>query len=270
MAFKIVTWNINSIRLRQNLVARYLLEMRPDVLCLQEIKCQTQDFPYDTFRNLGYTHISVHGQKGYNGVAILSRIPFTAEETAFFYDKQDARHVGVILNPELPNLSKLHIHNFYVPAGGDIADTALNPKFAHKLSFVEEMIAYTQQKRIAKEPTILVGDFNIAPLEHDVWNHRALLDVVSHTPVEVDLLNKLQKSGDWGDVPRFYVPEKEKLYSWWSYRSPNWEKANKGRRLDHIWASPDMKSMTKGFSIEKNARGWERPSDHAPVMVEIG
>jgi exodeoxyribonuclease-3 len=119
------------------------------------------------------------------------------------------------------------------------------------------------------ERSILLGDLNVAPLEHDVWSHKQLLDVVSHTPIECEKLAAAQKAGGWVDVMRTLVPEPTKLYTWWSYRSPDWKNADKGRRLDHIWLAPALADRLSGIKIAKEARGWEQPSDHVPVTATI-
>ena len=142
----------------------------------------------------------------------------------------------------------------------------VNDKFAHKLEFLEEMTEWSAQ---LEEPSILVGDLNIAPLEEDVWDHKKLLKVVSHTPVEVEAMLKLMEAHSWHDVMREFVPETEKLYSWWSYRARDWSKADKGRRLDHVWTSPSLKGKAVKMEVLRNARGWEKPSDHAPVLVDF-
>ena len=116
---------------------------------------------------------------------------------------------------------------------------------------------------------MLVGDINVAPLEMDVWNHKALLSVVSHTPIEVEKFNTAMRAGQWIDAMRQFVPPDQRLYTWWSYRSPDWLKADKGRRLDHIWISPALGPAIRNLDILKEARGWERPSDHVPVSIEI-
>jgi exodeoxyribonuclease III len=266
VAFKIATWNINSVRLRMPIVLRYLKSHAPDVLCLQETKCRDGEFPSGDLRAAGYEHIAINGQKGYHGVAIASRHPLSHIDRHDFCAKGDARHIAASV---VAGDREITVHNFYVPAGGDVPDPELNPKFAHKLSFLDEMAAWIAQDGLAKTPSILVGDLNIAPLQEDVWNHKALLKVVSHTPVEVERLARVFDAGPWVDALRTKVPEHEKLYTWWSYRSPNWEAANKGRRLDHIWISPDLKSGLDALDIHKEARGWDRPSDHVPVMISL-
>ena len=237
MRFSIATWNINSVRLRLELVTRFLEEQKPDVLCLQETKCPDGQFPTSEFKALGYKHIAINGQKGYHGVAILSRHAFAGEIRRDFCAKGDSRHVAVTLGGKAAGLE---IHNFYVPAGGDEPDPEVNDKFAHKLAFVDEMADWFRAEPRAQGRAILVGDLNIAPLEHDVWSHKALLNVVSHTAVEIEKLNAAQAAGQWRDALRKFTPETEKLYTWWSYRSPDWSTADKGRRLDHVWVSPPL------------------------------
>ena len=266
MPFSIVTWNINSVRLRIEAVARFLREQRPDVLCLQETKCPDANFPAAAFRDLGYEHIALNGQKGYHGVAIVSRHPFADVAARDFCEKGDSRHVAVTLDGAHGGLE---IHNFYVPAGGDAPDRVINPKFAHKLDFVDEMGAWFEREPKAAGKAILVGDLNIAPLEHDVWSHKALLGVVSHTPIEVEKFARAQAAGQWCDALRHFVPTDQKLYTWWSYRSPDWSAADKGRRLDHVWVSPPLAESVQAMKVFRDARGWERPSDHAPVKVEL-
>ena len=261
----VATWNINSVRLRIELVERLLKEEAPDVLCLQETKCPDASFPEKAFRQAGYEHLSFKGQKGYHGVAIASRRPFTSVDSRDFCGKGDARHVSVGVDF---NGNEVILHNFYVPAGGDEPDPQVNDKFAHKLSFLEEMGGWLTGPETAR-PAILVGDLNVAPLEEDVWSHKQLLRVVSHTPVETDLLKKVLAAGSWTDVMRRFVPEDEKLYTWWSYRSRDWTKSNRGRRLDHIWASPPLQPAISSMRVLTHARSWERPSDHAPVIAEF-
>ncbi len=258
MQFTVATWNINSIRLRENLVCRFLEEEEPDVLCLQELKSPTELVVTEGFARLGYRHCVLRGQKSYNGVAIISRHPLEDCGSRSFLDREEARHVAA----RLPN--GVVIENFYVPAGGDEPDRDVNPKFGDKLDFVTAMREWSSDS--LPERTVLVGDLNIAPLEDDVWSHRQLLNVVSHTKVEVELLNSVAEAGNWTDVVRRDIPE-GKLYSWWSYRAKNWDRSDRGRRLDHIWASADLVRPAHGSRILRPMRGWERPSDHVPVLA---
>ena len=266
MRLKITTWNINSVRLRMPIVARFLREQAPDVLCLQETKCRDAEFPSNAFRELGYDQIVINGQKGYHGVAIVARVPLAEIGRHDFCDMGHARHLGVrVLDGE----TSFALHNFYVPAGGDEPNRETNPKFAHKLDYIDALGAWSRDERVADGRAILVGDLNIAPLEQDVWNHKALLKVVSHTPVEVEKFSRAFAAGPWVDALRHFVPEPAKLYTWWSYRSPNWELVNKGRRLDHIWTSASLRSGFDDLQILKEARGWDRPSDHVPVSLSL-
>ena len=265
----VTTWNINSVRLRIDLVAKFVKAARPDVLCLQETKCPDDKFPLKRLRRLGYEHVALNGQKGYHGVVVLSRFPFESHSTEGFCGKTDCRHVAVTLGERAGLRHPVTLHNFYVPAGGDTPDPEVNPKFAHKLSFLDEMRAHAKLKPGKGERAILVGDLNVAPLEHDVWSHKQMLRVVSHTPVECEKLNAACSAGGWIDAMRTLVPEPAKLYTWWSYRAPDWASANKGRRLDHIWVSPQLGDRVSGIRIAKEARAWNRPSDHVPVTATI-
>ena len=260
MAFRLATWNINSVRLREGLVARLMRQEAPDVLCLQECKSPVDKMPLQSFADLGYHHVVARGQKGYNGVAILSKIPMVEVDARDFAGLGHARHVAGRLE------NGVTVHNFYVPAGGDIPDRAQNEKFGQKLDYLTEMRDFFRDTK--PERSILVGDLNIAPREDDVWNHRQLLKIVSHTPIEIDHLHAVQESAGWVDVTRADIPQ-GLLYSWWSYRAADWDGADKGRRLDHVWATPDIANAAHGSQILRDARGWEQPSDHAPVFAKF-
>src|ERR1700751_2575715 len=171
MTLKVTTWNINSVRLRIDLVARFLKSERPDVLCLQETKCPDDAFPMKRFKRLGYEHVALNGQKGYHGVAVLSRVPFDAVAVRGFCGKADSRYIAVTLGERAGLRDPLTLHNFYVPAGGDEPDPAVNPKFAHKLAFLDDILDCAELRCHDGAPAILVGDLNVAPLEHDVWSH---------------------------------------------------------------------------------------------------
>ena len=269
MQLKITTWNINSVRLRIDMVAKFIKTVRPDVLCLQEIKCPDDAFPRKRFQRLGYEHVALNGQKGYHGVVVLSRLPFDSTTIKSYCDKTDSRHVGAVLGEKAGLRDPLTIHNYYVPAGGDEPDPKINPKFAHKLAFLDELAQCPHMLPKRNQRSIVVGDLNVAPLECDVWSHKALLKVVSHTPIECEKLVAAQRAGKWIDVARSFVPEPAKLYTWWSYRSPDWASADKGRRLDHIWVSPALGDRLASIKVARDARGWERPSDHVPVTVTL-
>ena len=265
MSFSIATWNINSVRLRMPLVERFLAEHQPDVLCLQETKCPDDQFPLAAFRKAGYEHIAISGQKGYHGVATVARRPLELVEKRRFCDNGDCRHLSV--NVESGG-RRILVHNFYVPAGGDEPDPEINPKFRHKLDFVAEMhdVPAEQGEGLS---SILVGDLNIAPLETDVWSHKQLLNVVSHTPIETTSFEAMRRAGNWVDLMRQHIPPEEKLYTWWSYRARDWEASDRGRRLDHVWSSPNLSPALVDVEVLRAARGWERPSDHVPVIARF-
>jgi exodeoxyribonuclease-3 len=265
MPLTVATWNINSVRLRIGLVRRFLAAQRPDVLCLQETKCPDANFPHGAFREAGYRHIEIHGQKGYHGVALISRLPLTRVDKRRFCGKEDARHIAASVDYDGRPVT---VHNLYIPAGGDEPNPETNPKFAHKLSFLREL--HGCMEALSAPASILVGDLNVAPLERDVWSHKQLLKVVSHTPAETEGLERARAAGGWVDLMRHFVPPEVKLFTWWSYRSPNWEASDRGRRLDHIWATPDLACQATGMAVLKQARSWERPSDHVPVIATFG
>ena len=265
---KIATWNINSVRLRIDLVRQFLSQETPDVLCLQETKCNDDQFPHKAFTEAGYAHHAIKGQPGYNGVAIVSRLPLKNIEARSFCGKDDCRHVSA----QLPG--GVEVHNFYVPAGGDEPNRKTNEKFDHKLKFMSEMRDWFAEIASPRKKRVLVGDLNVAPHENDVWSHKQLLKVVSHTPIEVEHLTEIVDAAAWIDVARALHEDDEKLYSWWSYRARDWRASNRGRRLDHIWISPALKKAglsggAKNFKIFDDIRGAERPSDHAPVMLSL-
>jgi exodeoxyribonuclease III len=259
-SLKIASWNINSVRARAEIVEKFLAEERPDILCLQETKVVDCDFPEGMFRRLGYNHLVLCGQRMHHGVAIISRIPIREAERQDWQDNGEARHVGVQLD------CGIRLENVYVPAGGDIPDRNLNPKFGQKLDFIERMTRWSEQCR---RPTLLVGDFNVAPLECDVWSHKQLINVVSHTPVEVEALDGLQQSNGWVDLGRSFHPAPCRLYTWWSYRAQDWQKSDRGRRLDHMWATKDVAALAVGHHVYEPCRGWVRPSDHVPLVTDL-
>ena len=259
--FSLATWNINSVRLRIDLVARFLNEHRPDVLCLQETKCPDGQFPGGEFRELGYKHIALNGQKGYHGVAIVSRHPFAEESRRDFCAKGDSRHVAVTLSGKAAGIE---IHNFYVPAGGDEPDPDINDKFAHKLAFVDEITAFSQ----AEPRTSGAGDFGWRSGYRSARTRclRAIRRCcrASHTPIEVE--NSSAPTRPARGSMRWQVRYRRlRNLTWWSYRSPDWAAGDKVRRLDHVWVSPMLEDAVKSMHVAKDARGWERPSDHAPA-----
>lgn len=268
---RLVTWNMNSLRLRLPLLQRLLETGQPDIICVQETKVPDALFPSDALREMGLKHQVFSGMKGYNGVAILSRLPLqqvtadpvTGKDFPVWCGRSNCRHIAARIET---SSGPVIIHNFYVPAGGDIPDPEENPKFAYKLAFIDEAADWFQQNR--PERNILVGDLNTAPYEHDVWSHKQLLKIVSHTPQETTRHIRWQESG-FCDAMRHLTPMSEKLYTWWSYRNRDWKKSNRGRRLDHIWLTPDLMPALQDITILQEARDWPQPSDHVPVCCTL-
>jgi exodeoxyribonuclease-3 len=263
MPLRITTWNTNSIRLRERPLRRIVEEIRPDVLCVQEIKVEDEKFPHQLCRDLGFSHLHVSGQKGYHGVAILSKLPLADCHARKWCRNDDCRHaIGT-----LPG--GIELHNFYIPAGGDVPDPEANPKFRHKLDMLGELTEYFGDRKGDGAKAVILGDLNIAPLETDVWSHKQLQGVVSHTPVETEGLNRLQAAYGFVDAVRTVIPPSRKLFTWWSYRNRDWAASDRGRRLDHIWLSPALAPSLVTAEVRRDARGWEDPSDHVPVTVEL-
>jgi exodeoxyribonuclease III len=260
---RVATWNINSIRIRGEMLADFVGEYAPDILCLQETKVQDHEFPHPMVNMLGYSHVALSGQKSYNGVTILSKLPLRDVSTIDVLENGDKRHISAWVE------GVGMIHNLYVPAGGDIPDPTLNPKFADKLRFLRWMSDSLPEQLAPSDPHIVLGDFNIAPYENDVWSHKQLLDVVSHTPIEVEALARVRDSVGWIDSARMFVPMDQKLYSWWSYRNRDWQASDRGRRLDHIWVTPALKPRLLACHTIRAARGYESGSDHVPVMIDL-
>jgi exodeoxyribonuclease-3 len=266
MRLRIASWNINSVRLRAPQVQRFVAEHAPDVLCLQEIKCREGEFPTAAFVEAGLPHLRISGQKGWHGVAIASRLPIEDAPSLDVCREKHARSVSAIV-------AGVEIHNFYIPAGGDVPDRTLNPKFDHKLDFYERLTV-EMAKRDPAKPLVICGDLNVAPGENDVWNHRHMSKIVSHTPIEVEAMARLQASAGFIDLLREATPEPAKLFSWWSYRAADFRASNRGLRLDHIWITPGLREAAYRLGavaarVHDDVRGWERPSDHAPITVDL-
>ena len=265
---KFISWNVNGIRaaIRKGFMD-FMDEYKPDILCLQETKVIDELFPRGAVEDLGYPHILAHGMKGYNGVAILSRLPLADGATRSWCGKDDCRHVYASVAAD--GMEPVELHNLYIPAGGDVPNAATNPKFAHKLDFLTALARWWRVRHRTRPRMVALGDFNVAPLETDVWSHQRLKSVVTHTPVEIDHLERAMKAGRWIDAVRHFVPPSAPLYTWWSYRTPDWRNADKGRRLDHIWVTAALEPELTDASVLRHARGWQPPSDHVPVTVTL-
>jgi exodeoxyribonuclease-3 len=199
-------------------------------------------------------------------VAIASRLPLGDAPPLDVCREGHARCVGA-------TVAGVEIHNFYIPAGGDIPDREANPKFDHKLDFYEKLTTELS-RRDPKAPLAIVGDLNVAPSENDVWNHKYMSKIVSHTPLEVEAMAALKASLGFIDLTREARPEPEKLASWWSYRAQDFRASNRGLRLDHILVTPGLRDAafrlgSAASRIHDDVREWERPSDHAPVSADL-
>lgn len=262
-SLKIVSWNINSVRLRAPNVEAFVAAEQPDVICLQETKCQDGEFPEKAFREMGLPHLVLNGQKGgHHGVAIASRLPIERIEAPDLCRHGHSRVIAA-------NVAGVEIHNIYLPAGGDEPNADTNDKFAHKLDFLERL--GPGYKKQTTTPRVLVGDLNVAPHENDVWSHKQMLKIISHTPGETERLEDSRSQARFADIGRLAVDDHQKLYSWWSYRAKDWAKSNRGRRLDHIWMNPAALPDTQldTYRVHLAWRGGWKPSDHAPISVEM-
>lgn len=262
----VATWNINSVRKRLGQLERLADAAAPDVICLQETKCADAAFPRREIADLGYVHQAYAGQPAYNGVAILSKLPLSGIDLHRHCGRDDARHISAVIGA---GAAAMKVHSLYVPAGGEIPDAALNPKFGHKLNFVDAVADFFAGHHGLADAAVVAGDFNIAPLPADVWDHARLSRMVTHTPIEIAALERMKRALYFIDALREVEPADTPVFTWWSYRAADWQAANKGRRLDHIWVTPALKDRIGGVEVLTDARHWTPPSDHAPVLLKL-
>ena len=256
---KVLTWNVNSIRMRLQQLLKLIENDSFDVICLQETKASDDAFPRKAIEDAGY-NVYLNGTPAYNGVAILSKKKASKIYIHKFCGKDDARHLSILIE-------KINIHSIYVPAGGDVPDASENIKFDHKLKFLDEMKRFFIRKK--KKIDLICGDLNVAPYEDDVWSHNQLKNVVSHTDVERTKLIEVIKSGGFVDVIRSCISPPDNVFTWWSYRSKDFKKNNRGRRLDHIWVTNDPSIKIVESQIIESTRSLEKPSDHVPIFFEF-
>ena len=253
---KIATWNVNSVTARLPLVLKWLEAARPDVLCLQETKCTDDKFPRDAFSELGYNS-EAHGQRTYNGVAIISRSAPKDARRGFPDDPDDA-HARLLA----ATVEGVRIVNVYVPNGQAVG----TDKYAFKLAWMRRLRAFLDESYDTKERVFLCGDFNVAPEEIDVHDPKLWRGKILFSEPEREALEHIR---EWGftDAFRKHHPEGG-LYSWWDYRAVSFRR-NAGLRIDHVWVSAPLAKRSTDAWIAKETRGWERPSDHAPVVAEF-
>lgn len=254
-SIKIATWNVNSLRVRLPHVQAWLADVKPDVLAIQEIKCIDEDFPATIFQEMGY-HAVCSGQKAYNGVCILSRLPAEniVKDIPELEDPQ-RRVLGVTIND-------VRILNLYVPNG----ESVNSEKYLYKLNWLKHLHSYLQHELKTHSKLIVLGDFNIAPAEIDVHDPHEWEGSVLFSKPERDALQAILKTGLM-DCFRVLHPE-EKQYSWWDYRLNSF-KRDRGLRIDHILANDAFAHECIQCHIDKAPRALERPSDHAPVVAEF-
>ncbi|MEN3334439.1 MAG: exodeoxyribonuclease [Blastocatellia bacterium] len=254
---KLATWNVNSIAARLPLVTRWLAEAQPDALCLQEIKCTDDRFPAEEFAALGYES-TVFGQRTYNGVAILSRAKCQDVQRGFPDDSAEAQArllAGTI--------DGVRIVNVYIPNGQAVG----TDKYAFKLDWMRRLREFFDTQYKAGQQVLLCGDFNVAPEDRDVHNPKLWENRVLFSKPERAALAEIKA---WGFTDAFRLHNDEpKQFSWWDYRISAF-KRNLGLRIDHIWTTKRLAERTTSAAIDKAPRAWERPSDHAPVIVDIG
>ncbi len=252
---KVASWNVNSVRMRVERLQAWLQAQQPDVLCLQELKTVDAQFPTEAFTSLGY-QAAIHGQKTYNGVAILSRLPMTDVARGFAGEGEtpEARLIAA-------TIAGVRVHSVYVPNGG----TVESERYAHKLAWLGRLGAYLD--RVPRSPPrLLCGDFNVAPDEKDLYNPTAFdHDVIFHVDVRRAYAAVVERG--LRDTFRLHHPEPGH-YSWWDYRMLGFPK-NRGLRIDLILADETLARCCLSASIDREARKGKQPSDHAPILAEF-
>lgn len=261
---KIATWNINGIKARHDNVIAWLKQNQPDVACLQEIKSVDENFPREEIEALGY-NLETHGQKSFNGVALLSKLPFDEVNRGLPMlndsDEPDeqARFIEGVISTEN---GVIRIVSLYLPNGNPV-DTE---KFPYKLKWMERLEAWARERLALEEPFILAGDYNVIPMPEDchdpkVWEGDALYRPESRTA-----FRRLLNLGLTEAIR--HVTDADKTYTFWDYQAGAWPK-NNGIRIDHLLMSPEAAKMLRTADIDKHVRDWEKPSDHVPVWVDV-
>ena len=257
---KIATWNINGIRARIDTALNWVKDASPDILCLQEIKCEDAAFPSEMFEELGY-NVSTHGQKGFNGVAILSKLPLEDVQSGLAGDDSDTHSRFIEAVVSVPG-GALRVVSLYLPNGNPTG----TDKFDYKLAWMERLEAYAREKLADEEAFLLAGDFNVIaePIDArfpDNWKRDALYQPETRAAWR-RLLNL-------GLTDAFRACNGEPgHYSFWDYQAGAWQK-NNGILIDHILLSPRAADRLTGAWIDKRTRGWDKPSDHVPVVIDL-
>jgi exodeoxyribonuclease-3 len=258
MTIKIATWNVNSVKTRLEAVTAWLKEAAPDVLCLQEIKCETKAFPLQAFEDLGY-NTAVHGQKTYNGVAILSKLPLTDIVTGLPGDDGDeqARYIEAVVSAKA---GAMRVASIYLPNGNPV-DTE---KYPYKLAWMERLKRHARSLLALEEMLVLAGDYNVIPEPEDVYNPAAWTDDALFKPETRRAFRQLLNLG-LTDALRA-VSGAPQRYTFWDYQAGAWQK-NNGLRIDHLLLSPEAAAHLQACDIAKSCRAAEKPSDHVPIWA---
>ncbi len=260
----VATWNVNSIRSRIDHVKEWLITNKIDILCLQETKTEDKFFPIEIFSNLGY-EVSISGQKSYNGVAVISRFPINNIKIGFNEVIKDYQDLSILSEQKRiisADINDIRIINVYVPNGSSLN----SDKFIYKEQWLECLKVYLREINENNTPICLLGDFNIAPEDRDIHSPIKYKESIMASSKERQLL-KDALGEELEDVFRIFEPG-EKNWSWWDYRHSAWER-DKGWRIDHIYLTEDILSCANSCWIDKAQRSRDKPSDHAPVVVDI-
>ena len=257
---KIASWNINGVKARIDNLLHWLNESRPDIVCLQEIKTQDEGFPRLEIEALGY-HVETHGQKGFNGVAILSRLRFDEVNRGLPGDDADeqARFIEGVFSTEQ---GALRVVSLYLPNGNPISEER---KFGYKLAWMARLERWARERLALEEPLVLAGDYNVIPQPFDARNPAEWVNDALFQPETRGALRRLEYLG-FTDAIR--AVSDEQLFTFWDYQAGAWQK-NNGIRIDHLMLSPEAADLLAAASVEKHVRAWEKPSDHVPAVAEL-
>jgi exodeoxyribonuclease-3 len=256
---RIATWNVNSVNARLETVLRWFEEAKPDVACLQEIKCIDEKFPAEAFERLGY-NLAVHGQKSYNGVALLSKHPLEDVRRGLPGDDTDeqARYVEAVISGPTP----VRVASIYLPNGNPLG----TEKFGYKLGWMARLQTHAQSLLALEEPLALLGDYNVIPEPRDAEFPKNWVDDALFQPESRGAFRALKNLG----LTEAYLEADGApgAYTFWDYQAGAWQR-NNGIRIDHALLSPQAADKLLGVAIHKDVRGWEKPSDHVPLMIEL-
>ena len=257
---KIATWNINGIKARLDTALTWIADAKPDVLCLQEIKCVDDAFPAGAFENLGY-NVATHGQKGFNGVAVLAKSRFDEIRSGLPGAPEDmqARYLEVSLSTPSGALT---VASIYLPNGNPIG----TEKFTYKLSWMDRLSARARDLLAEEQPLVLAGDYNVIPEPLDARNPEAWRNDALYQPESRARYRALTHGGLTDAIRACH--HGPNIFSFWDYQAGSWQK-NDGIRIDHILLSPQATDRLAAAGIDRQTRGWEKPSDHVPVWIEL-